>query len=284
MTARPANPHPRTRPHAGRDANLQRLGPHRHALAVTRRALFLLETTGAATGWAVLGKHHVAAHRAHRPGALARHAARFSHPLVATARARAAGILPRDGHGALYAVPRLLKSQRRPGVNVGTMVGTVSPLAPGTPREYFLEQLAERRRALRMDAAGKIKTGKAERRDFFFGDAIQLAGVIPTPAIGIDQRLVGIEHLPKSSLGLAIAGIDVGVQAARQPAIGFLDIAGRRLAFHPENDVQVHRLFFVIRYSLFLVVFHDFGVDHIAVVRLAPTVGRVRSTCRTSRT
>ena len=117
-------------------------------------------------------------------------------------------------------------------MNVGAVVGRLAGLAAGAAREDLFEQLAEGRRPLGVDAAREVEPGKADRAGVFLGDAHQLAGVVAAPPIRIHQRLVGVEHLAETGFRLPVAGIDVGMQPASQPAIRPLDLARRRPALN----------------------------------------------------
>ena len=71
------------------------------------------------------------------------------------------------------------------------------------------------------------------------GDA-RPSGVVTAPAIRIDQRLVGVEHLPEANRGLAVARVDVRMPAAREASIGALDVALAGLPLNAEHNVKVH--------------------------------------------
>ena len=63
--------------------------------------------------------------------------------------------------------------------------------------------------------------------------------VAPAP-IGIDERLVGRENLPEAIGGLAVTGIDVGVQPPGQASVRTLDLAHLSATFDAKHDVEIH--------------------------------------------
>ena len=137
----------------------------------------------------------------------------------------------------------------------------------GALRQHLLEQVAERRRPLGVHAAREIEAGEAERLGVVVGVAAgQLAGVVAAPAIRIDQRLVGVEHLAKARRRLAVARIDVRMKPARESPIRPLDVAAAGAAVHAEDDVEIHvgHRIRTSGHQLFLLVLDHFRVDDVA--------------------
>ena len=61
------------------------------------------------------------------------------------------------------------------------------------------------------------------------------------PPIGIAQRLVGLRDLAELRRRRAVARIDVRMILPREPLVGALDVAERRAALEPEEDVEIHQ-------------------------------------------
>ena len=122
--------HPRTVGSRRRNADGQGLRSRFHALATARRAFLLLQPSCTTAGRAGLRKHHVAADRAHRARAFARHAACFRDAMKAAAGARSAGVLPRDGDRPLHAVPRFFETSTASGHECRRRAPRLPPAAP----------------------------------------------------------------------------------------------------------------------------------------------------------
>jgi hypothetical protein len=63
--------------------------------------------------------------------------------------------------------------------------------------------------------------------------------VVAPPLLGVGQHLVGVGHLLEQGLGLGVAVPRVGVELARQLAVGALDLLLRGGAGHTEDLVVV---------------------------------------------
>src|SRR5262249_19187805 len=64
--------------------------------------------------------------------------------------------------------------------------------------------------------------------------------VVPAAPLRVDERFVGLEDLPESRGGRAVARIDVRVEFPREPLVGALDLHGRRALLQAQNQVEVH--------------------------------------------
>src|SRR5262249_6936913 len=78
------------------------------------------------------------------------------------------------------------------------------------------------------------------------GAAVVLVGspvlphlVVAAALLGIREHLVGLVDLLEARLGLFLAGVHVGVELARQPAVGRLDLFVRGRLGHTEDLVVV---------------------------------------------
>ena len=95
-------------------------------------------------------------------------------------------------------------------------------------------------------------------------------GVVALPASRVAERFVGLGDLAELRRGHPVTGVDVRMEAPRQPLVRALDVGQRRAAFHAEDDVEVHAW----RNSELLSLVHDFGIDDIALL-LAGAATRV---------
>src|SRR5262249_35660662 len=101
------------------------------------------------------------------------------------------------------------------------------------------EQIAKRRCRRTARTHGEIEPFEAKRGAFWSGDRVT-DRVVPAPAVGIAQCFVRFQDLAELRSRGAIARIDVGMILARQSTVGALDVARRRAALDPENDVEIH--------------------------------------------
>jgi hypothetical protein len=130
-------------------------------------------------------------------------------------------------------------------VHIGAALRTFPPSIAGAPGKHVLEEIAERGRPLAVRRTRKIEAGEAVGGRF--GDqAIGVARVVATTAVGIHQRLIRVEDLAEPRRRLAVARIDIGVISTRKATVRPLDLAGRCAALHSEDDVEVHLEFKVL--------------------------------------
>src|SRR5688572_24178414 len=108
-------------------------------------------------------------------------------------------------------------------------------------QQHLREQIPEARRVVH--AAGReieALEAAAPRRRRIGG---LLARVVAGPALAIDQRLVGFEHLPEAGFRRPVARVDVRVEPPCQPPVGPLDVRVGCGGLHTEHDVKVHYFF-----------------------------------------
>ena len=132
-------------------------------------------------------------------------------------------VVPRHGHRPFGAAPRLL--EREPGLRVDVGAAVRAPAA-GRRRRANTSSNRSPKVVVRSAWTRAEKSKPVNPNDAAASArAASLPGVVAAAPIGIDQRLVGLEHLAEAHRGLAVARIDVRVPAARQPPIGALDVA-----------------------------------------------------------
>ena len=101
--------------------------------------------------------------------------------------------------------------------------GSATTTEPATAVEEHVEQISE------------PTAERARPRS----NTIRSEGVVPSPLLRILQRLVGDTDLLESRLGGMVAGVGVGMQLARQTAIGAFDLFRARVARDAEKVVVV---------------------------------------------
>ena len=125
-------------------------------------------------------------------------------------------------------------------MQIGAALGAVRTRPRRAPREDVLEEIAECGRRAHRSAEPEKSNPAKPYAVASSDDAAAVAGVIASTAVGIDQRFVRVQDLPKSRRRLAIPGIDVRVISTRETTVRPLDLAGRRRALHSEDDVEIH--------------------------------------------
>ena len=165
-------------------------------------------------------------------------------PLVET------GDLVADGAG--LAAECVLEENRQGQLDVlaapGEMLArvTLARAVPGLP-EHLLEKVGKA--ALEVAAGGRLEsTGLPAGRRLERSRPAGLAQhVVLGPLLGVLEYLIGLGHLLELFLGVAL-GADIGVEFARQPAIGRLDGLVIGILVHTENFVVI--LEFHVRVSV----------------------------------
>src|SRR5262249_17012216 len=160
----------------------------------TRGTTRSAETSRPAAVGARLGKHHVTPCRFHDARPVTGRAAGFVDVQPADAAAHAAMFLPRDRDGARPATDRVLERDGYRLTEVNAAFEGVVRWVVALP-EHVGEEITERGRFAAVHADREIESFETER-----GTGLSLVRgtrrVVATPAIGVDERLVGLRDLP----------------------------------------------------------------------------------------
>ena len=224
---------------SGRDPDTNRFTSHATALAVADRATLAGLAALATARRTRLGKHHVAARPPNVPSPATLPALRFGNGNLATTGARPAGHLTCHQHLPLDAVDRIGKRHRHRRVQVGPDFRPRSTVA-WQRMQHVGKQLRKRRRLRAALRGGEIELREHERGRVRPCAARTTGGVVLPPPPRIDECLVGLDDPLKHLLGAAVTRVDTGMVAASQPAIGPLDVGGRRRLRNAEDDVKIH--------------------------------------------
>ena len=76
----------------------------------------------------------------------------------------------------------------------------------------------------RVEDVGEGAEALEVRRVAAGAQALVAVAVVGRAALGVGEHLVGLGRLLELLLGLGVVGVDVGVQLAREPAEGLLDL------------------------------------------------------------
>src|SRR5262249_38287322 len=136
------------------------------------------------------------------------------------ARGALADLLERDVDLVLHILPGLLG------------LAPQQVLEPASPAEEGPEEVGEAAHLLVLEAAHgdprAPRPAAAPRRDALVGLPVRAHLVVATALLGVGEHLVGLVDLLEARLGLAVAGVDVGMVLARELAVGGLDLLAAR--------------------------------------------------------
>src|SRR5690606_14571622 len=145
------------------------------------------------------------------------------------------------------------------GVGAGPRATTEARLRPTGPTppaaEQALEEITEASAGptsgedlLEVDAPGRATKTTRRRLDVVAGTiAAGTQLVVGSAFLRVAQRLVGLVDGLEALLGVGLLA-DVGVELARQPAIGGLDLGLARAGLQPEDVVVVLELHLLLRW------------------------------------
>jgi hypothetical protein len=113
------------------------------------------------------------------------------------------------------------------------------PRRTSLAREDLGEEIAEGALLHRVHARREVEPLETGRR--VRGLRLITKHVIPPAPFRVTQGLVGLRDVLETHRRHVVARVEVGMIAARQPAVRTLHVHHRRRARHAEHHVEVHR-------------------------------------------
>jgi hypothetical protein len=130
------------------------------------------------------------------------------------------------------AVEHVVEGDRDLGLQVVAPRDTAAAEPPGASAHCAAEDLVEHREDVVDVHRGEVVARAAAQ-------SLVPVAVVDRPPLVVREHLVRLGALLETHLGLVVAGVAVGMELHRQPAVGALDLVGAGLFGHAEDLVVV---------------------------------------------